>query len=253
MGRSPARPRTAPWSSVLIHGADGRDLTAVDRPFHWPGALDPSTVRLGVVESAFDENRFDEDADEDARASARAWQENDRRVLEVLAGLGFQLVPLQLPDQWPLDALRSILYAEAAAAFDELTRSGRDAELTRQDRYGWPNTFRRAQLIPAVEYLRANRIRTLLMQDMERRLDGLDGYVCPSFVGGNLVLTNLTGHPQVVVPDGFRPNGTPTSITFTGRLFGEERLLAVAHAYQQATDFHRRRPPVERFLGEMTG
>ncbi len=84
-------------------------------------------------------------------------------------------------------------------------------------------------------------------------MDGLDGYVCPSFVGGNLVLTNLTGHPQVVVPDGFRPNGTPTSITFTGRLFGEERLLAVAHAYQQVTDSHRRRPPVERFLGEMTG
>ncbi len=234
-----------------IHGADGRDLSAVDRPFHWPDRFDPSTVRLGIVESAFVEDRFDDDADEEARAAARVWQENDRQVLEVLTGMGFQLVPFTLPDQWPLDALRSILYAEAAAAFDDLTRSGRDAELTRQDRYGWPNTFRRAQLIPAVEYLRANRIRTLLMAEMERRLEGLDGYLCPSFGGGNLVLTNLTGHPQVVVPNGFRPDGTPTSFTFTGRLFGEPRLLAVAHAYQQATKFHRRRPPVERFLSEM--
>ncbi len=236
-----------------LHGADGRDLTAVDRPFRWPDTFDPKTVRLGVVEAAFDEDRFGDDADEEARAAARAWQENDRRVLEVLAGLGFQLVLVSLPDQWPLDALRSILYAEAAAAFDDLTRSGRDAELTRQDRNGWPNTFRRAQLIPAVEYLRANRIRTLLMAEMERRLEGLDGYLCPSFGGGNLILTNLTGHPQVVVPNGFRPDGTPTSFTFTGRLFGEARLLSVAHAYQQVTDFHRRRPPVERFLGEMTG
>ena len=67
-------------------------------------------------------------------------------------------------------------------------------------------------------------------------------YVVPSFGGDNLLLTNLTGHPAVVLPNGFRSDGTPTSITFQGRLHGDDVVLAVAHAYQRATDFHRRRP-----------
>ena len=91
--------------------------------------------------------------------------------------------------------------------------------------------FRRAQLTPAVEYIRANRIRTLLMQEMEKLMAEVDVYVCPSYGGGNLLLTNLTGHPAVVLPNGYRASdGTPTSITFTGRLFGETALLAVAEA-----------------------
>lgn len=77
----------------------------------------------------------------------------------------------------------------------------------------------------------------------------LDVYVCPSYGGGNLLLTNLTGHPAVVIPNGFRSSdGTPTSITFTGKLFGEASVLAVVHAYQGRTDFHRRRPPLEALL-----
>ena len=127
---------------------------------------------------------------------------------------------------------RTVLTAEAACAFDELTRSGRDDELVRQVEQAWPNVFRQGQLIPAVEYLRANRIRTLLMRDMADVLRDVDAYVAPSLGGNNLLLTNLTGHPAVVVPNGFRAgDGTPTSITFTGRPFGERELLSVAHAY----------------------
>ena len=111
-----------------------------------------------------------------------------------------------------------------------------------QGRVGW-GVFRQAQTIPAVEYLRANRIRTLVMQEMEEVMSQIDVYVCPSYGGNNLLMTNLTGHPCVVLPNGFHSgDGTPTSITFNGRLHGETELLAVAHAYQQATDFHLQHP-----------
>ena len=96
-----------------------------------------------------------------------------------------------------------------------------------------------------VEYIRANRVRRLVMQEMDELMRGVDLYVSPTYGGSNLLLTNLTGHPQVVVPDGFRSSdGTPVSLTFTGRLYGEEDLLAVARAFQQATDFHLKRPEI---------
>ena len=96
-----------------------------------------------------------------------------------------------------------------------------------------------------MEYIRANRVRWQLLRDMQEIMESVDVYVCPTFGGHNLLLTNLTGHPCVVVPNGFRSSdGTPTSITFNGRLDGEAELLAVAHAYQLATDHHLRRPPI---------
>ncbi len=93
-----------------------------------------------------------------------------------------------------------------------------------------------------MEYINANRARTLAMREMEETMSEIDVYVCPSFGGGNLLLTNLTGHPAVVLPNGFRENGTPTSITFMGKLFGEAEAMAVARAYQEATGFHTRHP-----------
>ena len=234
---------------AAIHGADGLDPTAVDRPFRWPLGRDVRTLRVGFVESAFAEDRGKGAEKEEDRLRAREWQELDRGTLATLERIGFKLVPVKLPEGLPLDSLRFLLQAEAAAAFDELTRSGRDALMKRQTANAWPNIFRRGQLVPAVEYIRANRIRALLMQAMEQAIAGVDVYVCPSYGGGNLLLTNLTGHPAVVCPNGFRTSdGTPTSITFTGRLFGETALLAVAQAYQGATDFHRRRPPLEASL-----
>lgn len=228
-----------------LHGADGLDPTAVDRPFHWPGDRDVRSLRVGFVESLFDRDRSEDLEDEQARVAAKEWQEYDVATLDVLRGLGVELVPIELPQQYPIGALSFILTAEASAAFDELARSGRDDQLVRQIRNAWPNVFRQGQLIPAVEYIRANRVRTLVMQEMEQVLTDLDAYVVPSFGGDNLLLTNLTGHPAVVVPNGFHSaDGTPTSITFMGRLYGETQALALAHAYQAATNFHRKRPPL---------
>jgi Asp-tRNA(Asn)/Glu-tRNA(Gln) amidotransferase A subunit family amidase len=198
---------------------------------------------VGVVEDLFAEDYTKwADKDEDKPGLAE-WQAIDRRALETLRGLGVELVPMKLPGDIPVEPLSLILTAEAATAFDGLTRSGRDAELVRQVEQAWPNVFRQGQLIPAVEYLRANRVRTLLMREMARLMTALDVYVAPTYGGNNLLMTNLTGHPAVVLPNGFRrTDGTPTSITFTGRLHGETELLSLAMAYQEATGFHLERP-----------
>jgi Asp-tRNA(Asn)/Glu-tRNA(Gln) amidotransferase A subunit family amidase len=227
-----------------IHGADGRDPSAISRPFDWPHPGDPKKLRVGFVPNLFD---FDytkwADEDEDPKGYAE-WQANDRKVLEDLRALGFSLVPVALPADLPVAALSTILTAEAAAAFDDLTRTGKDDLLVRQVEQAWPNIFRQGQLIPAVEYLRANRIRTLLIRAMDEAMRGVDVLAVPTYGGDNLLATNLTGHPAVCVPNGFRESdGTPTSITFQGRLHEEDRVLAVARLYQEATGFHRRRPP----------
>jgi len=156
--------------------------------------------------------------------------------------MGVDLIPIELPTGIPVDAIRFVLSAEAAASFDELTRSHRDDLLVRQDRGAWPNSFRQSRMIPAVEYIQANRARTMLMGEMEAVMDGIDVFVTPSYGGSVLLTTNLTGHPAVIVPNGFRENGTPVSISFIGKLFGEGELLAAAKAYQDATDFHLRHP-----------
>jgi Asp-tRNA(Asn)/Glu-tRNA(Gln) amidotransferase A subunit family amidase len=201
----------------VIHGADGLDPTAVDRPFSWPTHRDLRTLRVGYVEG---------------KVAAR-----ERPELKALRELGMQLVPITLPDRHPVNPLTLILEVEAAAVFDQLLRHGDTEGLD-----SWMRTFRKAQFVPAVEYLRANRIRTLLMRSMDELFEKVDVYVA----GSDLLLTNLTGHPCVVLPNGFRKAGkaeTPTALTFTGRLYGESELLAVAQAYQDATGFHLRRPP----------
>ncbi|MCK4350751.1 MAG: hypothetical protein KAX13_07825, partial [Candidatus Krumholzibacteria bacterium] len=170
-----------------------------------------------------------------------SFKETDSAALDVLRRLGADLIPIELPD-YPVEALAFILSAEAAAAFDELTRSGKDDMMVRQIRQAWPNVFRGARFIPAVEYIQANRVRHQIIQDMAK-ID-VDVYVAPSFGGNNLLLTNLTGHPCVVLPNGFDEDGHPVSISFIGKLYGEAALLAVARAYQEATDFHTQHPPL---------
>ena len=215
-----------------IHGPDPRDTSTIAAPYAPWSSIDPRRLRLGYIPAAFEEEREDSE-----------WAEFDQRSLGTLRALGYDPRPVELPDL-PINALSFILSAEAAAAFDELTRENRDDELVRQVELAWPNLFRQARFIPAVEYIQANRVRTLAIQQMERLFETVDVYVCPSFGADNLLLTNLTGHPCVVLPNGYRStDGTPTSITFVGRLFGDAEVLAMAHAYQQATDYHRRRPP----------
>jgi Asp-tRNA(Asn)/Glu-tRNA(Gln) amidotransferase A subunit family amidase len=212
-----------------IRGADGTDQTLIDAPFSYNPKVDLKKLRIGYLKKLFEE-------DYDNKA-------NDAATLAKLRELGCELVPVELPD-YPVDAIAFILSAEAAAAFDDLTRSGRDDLMVRQTRDAWPNVFRASRFIPAVEYLQANRLRYLIIQDMQK-LD-VDVWLSPSFGGSNLLLTNLTGHPCVVLPNGFDEKGSPTSITFMGRLFGEAELLAVAKAYQDATDFHLKHPPLFR-------
>ncbi len=221
-----------------IHGPDGRDATVVDAPFRWDPDLDVKRLRVGYLKSLF-EAKPEEGREE--------WHALDLAALEELRRLGVELRPIELPKlpNLPIDALRVILSAEAAAAFDELTRSGKDDLLVRQIEQAWPNSFRQGQTIPAVAYLQANRIRTLAMREMARLFQDIDVYVSPTYGGDNLLLTNLTGHPCVVLPDGFRKDGTPTSITFLGDLFGEGKALALAKAYQDATGWHLKRPKLE--------
>jgi Asp-tRNA(Asn)/Glu-tRNA(Gln) amidotransferase A subunit family amidase len=228
-----------------IRGRDLLDPSVVERPFAWPLTGDPRAVRVGYVDELFQRDRAEGAEDELEAQRAREWQSMDNRTLEVLRRIGIDPVPVRLPGDKPVEHLSFILTAEAATAFDRFSRGALDDTLVRQVEQAWPNVFRQGQLIPAVEYLRANRIRWQLLQELEELFVDVDVYVCPTFGGHNLLLTNLTGHPCVVLPNGYRSSdGTPTSITFIGRLHGETELLAVADAYQQATDYHLRRPPV---------
>jgi len=211
-----------------IRGRDPADPTTVDLPFNYNYDIDLSSLRIGYLK-----NDFEHDS---------AFAPFNEAALKKLRELGAHLIPIDLPDLG-VEHLSIILVAEAAAAFDELTRSNRDDLLVRQIKNAWPNVFRSSRFIPAVEYIQANRIRTRLIQQMAAMMDSIDVYVSPSLEGNNLLATNLTGHPCVVLPDGFREDDTPVSITFIGRLYDEATLLAVARKYQEATGFHREHPP----------
>ncbi len=213
-----------------IYGPDGIDQTLVSLPFNYKHDVNLSGLKIGFLKSSFEDTAI--------------VTENDKNVLAVLRSLGADLTPIDLPE-YPINNLSFILSAEAAAAFDELTRTGADDDMVRQIKNAWPNEFRTARFIPAVEYIQANRIRTKLIQDMETLMQTIDVYVAPSFGGDNLLRTNLTGHPCVVLPNGFNAEGSPTSISFIGRIFDEGIVLAVAQAYQESTDWHRQYPDLD--------
>ncbi|HLL03838.1 MAG TPA: amidase [Myxococcaceae bacterium] len=213
---------------AAIQGPDGKDRTVREVPFNWDASLQLREVRVGYLRADFEKERPDKAFDDAA--------------LEKLRALGVKLVPVALPDV-KVDAMLPLLTAEAAAAFDSLTRSGRDKLLTRQTENDWPNIFRVAQLMPAVDYINASRARTLAMEGMAKTFAEVDVIVAPT-VDPQVLLTNLTGHPAVILPNGFRENGTPVSLSFLGRLYGEAKLLAVARAYQEATGFHLEQPTV---------
>lgn len=212
-----------------IHGADGRDPTARDAPFNWDSERPLSDLRVGYFRRGFE---------------SEGATGHDEAALETLRSLGVAPVPIDLPSEYPLSALRIILRAEAAAAFDELTLSGRDDLLVRQTPGSWPNSFRVARMIPAVEYIQANRVRTMLMGALEAALEGIDVFITPTRAPDQLLMTNLTGHPAVVLPSGFNDDGTPVSTVFIGQLWADAETLRVAKAWQDATDFHTRRPPL---------
>jgi len=226
-----------------IYGPDGRDMTISPEPFSWEPALDPQSLRIGYVASAFEPEAAQTD-DPEKQALYRSHLENSHAALELMRAEGFELRPIELPDR-DISGLWLILAAEAAAAFDQITRDGSVDSMKRQDDDAWPNTFRAARFIPAVEYINANRVRTQLMRDMARVMSDVDVFISPSYGGKTMQITNFTGHPAVVAPNGFTDRGAPTSITFVGGLYKEAEALAVAKAYQDATDWHRQHPDLD--------
>ena len=270
-----------------IYGPDGQDRSVRNVAFNWDGTLDWRKLRVGYFKEEFElkpptepqapTEQTTASAEElKKRAESRRQREEaqerrkyDQRfndaTLVKLHAMGVKLTAVEIP-KFPYGAMTPLLTAEAAAAFDDLTRSGRDKLLTEQSPDDWPNLFRVARLTPAVEYIQANRARMEAMELWRKLFENLDVIVAPTN-SEQLVATNLTGHPAVILPNGFRgadapkpPRkdngdddgiggpGTPVSLTFLGQLYGEAKLLAFARAYQDATGFHLKHPDLDAEL-----
>ena len=241
-----------------IYGPDERDPSVADRALTWNPATPVSRMRIAYVKSAFDSvgqgggggGRGVANPERVAAAQAERRQMADA-VLATFTRIGARLEPVALPDgiAASAQALSFILSVEAAAAFDDLTRSGDLNQLaTGTSASAWPNTFRQARLVPAVEYLRAMRVRALLMRQADEFFSKYDAVLEPD-LGGTLALTNLTGHPSVGLNCGFAQNhmpgfdkGQPVGFLLTGRLYDEGTLCRVALAYEQATSWKDQHP-----------
>jgi Asp-tRNA(Asn)/Glu-tRNA(Gln) amidotransferase A subunit family amidase len=266
-----------------IYGPDGKDASVYPAPFErYTGFGNGKTLRIGYLKSEFDapeplklrEAKPNETAEEKSKREAdnndaKAWRarsDYDRRFLlaslDKLRSMGVNLIPVELP-QLPYGAIAELLGAEAAAAFDDLTMSGRDAQLTEQGVQDWPNDFRIARFYPAVEYIQASRARTLAVHQVSALFEQVDIIVTPS-TDTQLIATNLTGHPALIVPNGLRgPDapkppaiddgnhddiggpGTPVSLTFLAGHYQDAKLAAFASAYQHATGFHKLHPKLD--------
>ncbi len=212
-----------------IRGKDPKDQTTVNYPFNYDQDIDLKSLKVGYLKNLF--------YGDDYRG-----KQNDSLSIDMLKSMGVDFEAVSLPDNIDVYSLAIILEAEAGAAFDELTRSNRDDELVAQHKHAWPTIFRKSRFIPAVEYIQANRIRSILVEEFNRFIQDYDVIVCPSFGGSQLLMTNLTGHPCVVVPNGFDDKNHPTSISFIGNLYDEATLLSFAKKYQDDTDFDKQHP-----------
>ncbi|MFI5131316.1 MAG: amidase [Chitinophagales bacterium] len=212
-----------------IKGTDGKDPGAVDHAFNYDPKTDIKKLRIAYAENYF--NKLNKDAPE--------W-----KVVNFYKDLGINVEPVTFPDSthYPNNFISIILNAEAAAAFDELTRTNRDDLVERQDRNFWPNSFRAARLIPAVEYINANRYRYNLCKSIYEFMKNYDVVIVPTFGGRQLAITNLTGNPVVCMPIGFNNNGSPQSITLIGKLYDEASILSAAKIYQDKTQHHKLHP-----------
>jgi len=265
-----------------IYGPDGQDLSTREAAFNWNADFDWKSLRVGYFKSDFDplkppklaepaENETPEQKQQRELRNARRKAGHEQRVydrrydlpaLDKLRQMGVQLTPVELPDL-PYSAMTPLLDAEAAASFDDLTMSGRDKLLTEQGQGDWPNSFRVARFYPAVEYIQANRARSLAIREVSKIFEQVDIVVASTF-SDQLVATNLTGHPAIILPNGFRGAdalrstnineadsddiggpGTPVSITFLAGHYQDAKLCAFARAYQDATGFHKRHPKLD--------
>jgi Asp-tRNA(Asn)/Glu-tRNA(Gln) amidotransferase A subunit family amidase len=225
-----------------IYGPDGRDITVGDAPFNWNPDTNIASLRIGFLKTEFEPTGVQASNDQQ-RQQAEQRRSLYKTALETLEKAGARLTPIELP-KFSTGALRYILSAEAAAAFDDITRDGRVNQLSGQSPGDWPNTFRTSRFITAVEYLRAQRARTLLMHEMEVLMSQWDVFVSPAPGSASLLVTNLTGHPAVVMPCGF-VNNLPLAIMFTGGVYDEVAPLRVALAFERATKWHTMHPKVD--------
>jgi Asp-tRNA(Asn)/Glu-tRNA(Gln) amidotransferase A subunit family amidase len=241
-----------------IYGPDRRDGTVADAAFTWNPDRPLSGIRIAYVQSEFEDTpgrtggaagggapgggggagRGGRGLTPEQQAQQRQMY---RDVLDVYRTLGAKLQPVSLPDMSLAGQISFILDAEAAASFDELTRSG-DIDLlqTGTSRSSWPNTFKTARFVPAVEYLRAQRARTILMRQMAAFMEPFD-VLLSAGSDQTLSTTNLTGHPAMAVKCGFI-NGTPRILMLTGQLYDEATMCRVALAFEQATDWKDKHP-----------
>jgi Asp-tRNA(Asn)/Glu-tRNA(Gln) amidotransferase A subunit family amidase len=212
-----------------LKGTDGKDAGAIDHAFNFNQKKNIRKLRVAYAENYF--NRLPKDALE--------W-----KVLDVYRNMGVAVQPVTFPDSviYPANLISIVLNAESAAAFDELTRTNRDDLIERQDKDFWPNSFRSARLIPAVEYINANRYRSTLCAQVQAFMKNYDVVIAPSFAGNQLSITNLTGNPVVCMPMGFNQQGLPVSITLIGNLYDEASILEAAKAYQDRTGYHQKHP-----------
>jgi len=207
-----------------INGPDGKDNTVLDVPFNWDASADVTKLRVGYMREAADAAIDDQT------------RRNNEDALRVIRSLGVTLVPFALPDV-PIEAIDFIRYAETAAAFADVTRAGVLTEVERgPEESRRPDEIRAGHFIPAVEFIQANRLRMQVMEQVDEALGDLD-----LFIGSNQALTNRTGHPVISVPNGFS-QGSPTALHLTGKLFGEQQILLLAHRFQAKTDFHVQHP-----------
>ena len=221
-----------------IYGPDGKDNTLLDVPFNWDATADVTKLRVGYLRAAFEGEIPANPVDRESAIHQRQIRQNNERALRVIRSLGIETVPFDLPEV-PIAAIDFMRYAETAAAFDDVTRTGLLTLVEEgPEQSGRPNEIRAARFIPAVEFIQGNRLRMRAMEQMDEAMGDLD-----LFIGSNQALTNRTGHPVVSLPNGFF-QGSPTGLHLTGKLFGESEILLLAHAFQAETNHHVRHPPL---------
>jgi Asp-tRNA(Asn)/Glu-tRNA(Gln) amidotransferase A subunit family amidase len=231
-----------------IYGPDGLDDTVVDAPFVWAPDVPLSKLKIGYIKAEFEPPQPQAEGrggrgrglspEEQKRAEERRGRLNE--ALEVYRKAGATLTPVELSATLTRgsQAIGFVLNVEAAAAFDDLTRSPQIKDETLNT---WPNTFRAHRFVPAVEFIRAQRIRTLVMREMDALMSQYDALLSPAPGSASLPLTNLTGHPAVALRAGFVANA-PVEIMVTGRLYDEATTLRVALAYERATKWNEVKP-----------
>lgn len=218
----------AAYVFAYIHGGDSIDISSRTMPFNYTGKIDLSQLKIAYTRNYIDSLRDDSP---------------EKQVLFLLKKMGAKISAVDFPDDLRgNDILSLIIGVESAAAFDKLTRTNQDDQMVQQNKDRWPNTFRTARFVPAVEYVNACRMRTSIMQRVDPFIAQYDIIIAPPETGDQLAITNLTGHPSVTLPVGYKADGTPGSISFIGQLYGEARLLAFAKFFQDATPYNKQRP-----------